>query len=182
MRTMRPARPLAVSCFVLLLVAAAAAADVGRLETGGFTVDQEVVLPGTPETIYDAITGDISGWWDHSFSEKPLRFTIDPKPGGGFYEIFDESGDGVLHATVTFAKRGQLLRFHGPLGLSGNAIDIYHSYRFEPVGEDSTRLHLSVRAVGEENEKWGSVVDQVWRHFLFERFVPYVNGGFRPLD
>lgn len=90
MRTIRPARPLAVSCFVLLLVGAAADADVGRLETGGFTV--------------------------------------------------------------------------------------------EPVGEDSTRLHLSVRAVGEENEKWGSVVDQVWHHFLFERFVPYVNGGFRPLD
>ena len=181
MPSIRPI-PSVLALVLALLLAAGAGAEIGTLETGGFTLDHEVVLPGTPDAIYDALTGDISGWWDHSFSEHPLRFYIDPKPGGGFYEIFDESGDGVLHATVTFAKRGEWLRFHGPLGLSGYAVDMYHSYRLEPVGEDSTKFHLSVRAVGEENEKWASVVDQVWRHFLFERFVPYVEGGFKPLD
>ena len=55
-----------------------------------FSFDKKVILPGTPETIFDAVTGDISGWWDHSFSDNPKEFFIEPVPGGGFWEIFDE--------------------------------------------------------------------------------------------
>mgnify|MGYP003380710094 CR=1 FL=1 len=29
-----------------------------------FAFDKEVTLPGTPEQIFDAATGDISAWWD----------------------------------------------------------------------------------------------------------------------
>ncbi len=32
-----------------------------------FSFDKQVTLPGTPEVIFDAVTGDISGWWDHSY-------------------------------------------------------------------------------------------------------------------
>ncbi|MDZ7624588.1 MAG: hypothetical protein U5J96_09120 [Ignavibacteriaceae bacterium] len=32
-----------------------------------FSFEKEVTLPGTPEVIFDAVTGDISGWWDHSY-------------------------------------------------------------------------------------------------------------------
>ncbi|MCW8804045.1 MAG: hypothetical protein OQK57_06570, partial [Ignavibacteriaceae bacterium] len=60
-----------------------------------FSFEKEVTLPGTPEIIFDAVTGDISGWWDHSFSENPKKFYIEPKPGGGFWEIFDDEGNGV---------------------------------------------------------------------------------------
>ena len=66
-------------------LAAPAAAENRSLETGAFAVQHEVVLPGTPEVIFDAISGDISGWWDHSFSGKPLKFYIEPRPGGGFF-------------------------------------------------------------------------------------------------
>ncbi len=154
-----------------------AAAEHREVPTGAFVVEHELELPGTPESIYDAITGDISGWWDHSFSEKPARFYIEAKPGGGFYEIFDESGDGVRHAEVIFAQRGKLLRFEGPLGLTGNAIHMVMTYTFEPVGEDSTRLKLSTHAAGEMQEGWAAAVDRAWRHFLFERFKPYVESG-----
>ena len=34
---------------------------------------------------------------------------IEPRPGGGFIEIFDDEGNGVLHATVIYADRGKLL-------------------------------------------------------------------------
>lgn len=74
-----------------------------------FSFTQQLTLPGSPTEIYDAVTGDISGWWDHSFSDKPYKLYIEAKPGGGFYEIFNESGDGVKHATVTFADRGKRL-------------------------------------------------------------------------
>lgn len=152
-------------------------AENNELKVGGFSVKHQLTLPGTPEVIYDAITGDISGWWDHSVSENPLKFYIESKPGGGFYEIFNESGDGVKHATVILANRGKLLRFDGPLGLSGNALQMVHTYEFESVGSDSTLLKLTVNAAGQMKEGWPELVDKVWHHFLFEQFKPYIESG-----
>jgi hypothetical protein len=152
-------------------------ADTRVLETGAFAVEHELVLPGAPETIYDAITGDISEWWDHSFSESPSKFYIEAKPGGGLWEIFDDSGDGVLHATVIFARRGHMLRFEGPLGLSGRAIQMVHTYEFAHAGTDSTRLKVTVHACGEIEGGLAETVDQVWWHFLVEQFKPYVEAG-----
>jgi hypothetical protein len=109
--------------------------------------------------------------------ERPARFYIDPRPGGGFYEIFDETGDGVLHATVIYAHRGKLLRLDGPLGLSGRAVKIVWTLGFEPAGNDSTALTLSVHGSGEIEKGVPETVEQVWRHFLFERFKPYIESG-----
>ena len=164
--------------FLSFVVASQSAlAENHELKIGGFSISHQLTLPGTPEVIYDAISGDISGWWDHSISGNPLKFYIEAKPGGGFYEIFNESGDGVRHATVIFANRGKLLRFEGPLGLTGNAIKMVHTYEFEAVGNDSTRLKLTVNATGQMEEGWPDLVDKVWRHFLFEQFKPYIESG-----
>ena len=170
---------LAAGLVALALFAAAlpAAAEHEPLEVGAFSVTHELVLPGAPDVIYDAITGDLSGWWDHSFSDEPASFVLEPTPGGGFWEIFDDSGDGVRHATVIYAERGKWLRFDGPLGLSGKALQMVHTYKFTPVGEDSTRLEVTVRAAGEMTAGWAETVDGAWHHFLFERFKPYVEAG-----
>jgi hypothetical protein len=149
------------------------------LQYGAFSVTHEVILPGNPEQIYNAITGDISGWWDHSFSKSPKKFYIEAKPGGGFWEIFDDRGNGVKHATVTFAARGKYLRFEGPLGLSGRAIQLVTTYKFEPIGDDSTHLEVSVHAAGEIEEGTAETVDRVWYHFIFERFKPFVENGMK---
>ncbi|MDH3269348.1 MAG: SRPBCC domain-containing protein [Ignavibacteria bacterium] len=142
-----------------------------------FFFEKEVTLPGSPEVIYDAVTGDISGWWDHSFSENPKKFYIEPKPGGGFWEIFDEEGNGVLHATVIYADRGKMLRFDGSLGLSGMAIKVVTTYEFEPIGSDSTLFKVSLRASGEVAKGVPAIVESVWDHFIFEQFKPYVESG-----
>jgi hypothetical protein len=142
-----------------------------------FSFDKQVTLPGTPEVIFDAVTGDISGWWDHSFSEHPKKFFIEPKPGGGFWEIFDDEGNGVLHATVIYADRGKILRFDGPLGLSGKAIQVVTTYVFESVGSDSTLFKVSVHAAGEVDEGVPEIVESVWNHFIFERLELYIKSG-----
>jgi len=152
-------------------------ADITSLPSNCYLIKHEITLPGTPAIIYDAISGDISGWWDHSFSKSPLQFYLEPKPGGRFFEIFDESGDGVLHATVIVAERGKRLRFDGPLGLSGRAIKIVHTYEFSPLGSDSTKLKLSVNISGEIDEGLPETIDKVWQHFLFEQFRPYMDEG-----
>ena len=142
-----------------------------------FSFDKEVTLPGLPETIFDAVTGDISGWWDHSFSDHPKKFFIEAKPGGGFWEIFDDKGNGVLHATVIYSDRGKILRFDGPLGLSGKAIQVVTTYTFNPVGSDSTLFKVAVHAAGEVDEGVPEIVESVWNHFIFERLEPYIKSG-----
>jgi hypothetical protein len=142
-----------------------------------FSFEKQLTLPGTTTQIYDAITGDISGWWDHTFSEKPYKLYIEAVPGGGFYEIFNAGGDGVKHATVIYSDRGKMLRFEGPLGLSGKAIQMVTTYEFSAAGQDSTSLKLSVHAAGEVEEGLPAIVESVWEHFLFERFTPYIEKG-----
>lgn len=142
-----------------------------------FSFEQEVRLPGSPNEIYDAISGDISGWWDHSFKERPHKLYLEAKPGGGFFEIFNERGEGAKHATVIYAERGKMLRFDGPLGLSGRALQLVCTYTFASSGADSTVLGLSVHGSGEIGEGLPKVVEGVWHHFLFERFKPYIESG-----
>lgn len=153
---------------------APAPAAVRELSVGGFAVHHEFTVPGDSLSIYDAMTGDVSGWWDHTFSGKPKRFVIEAKPGGGFYEIFDDSGDGVLHGTVIYAKRGKLLRFRGPLGFSGSAMDMVVSWSYRGKG-DSTVVTSDVNTTGQIEKGWPEVVDSVWSHFLIDRFKPFAE-------
>jgi len=150
-------------------------ADNKPMKFGAFSIEHKLALPGSPDEIYAAFTEHIDKWWDHTFSEKPSRFYIEAKPGGGFYEIFDKSGDGVLHATVIYAQKGKILRFDGPLGLSGKALKLVSTLSFQAMGEDSTQLSLTLNASGEYEEGWPAVIDKVWHHFLFERFKLFVE-------
>jgi hypothetical protein len=175
---LRPWRPAAWAIAAALIAVAssapAARAAVRDLSVGGFAVQHQFTVPGDSLAVYDAMTGDVSGWWDHTFSRNPKRFVIEAKPGGAFLEIFDESGDGVLHGTVIYAKRGKLLRFRGPLGLSGNAIDMVVSWSYQGKG-DSTVVTSDVRVAGQLEKGWPEVVDSVWNHFLIERFKPFAE-------
>jgi len=144
---------------------------------GAFSFTMEVTLPGSPGVIFDAATGDISGWWDHSVTKNPVEFYIEPIPGGGFWEFFDDEGNGVLHATVIAADKGKLLRFDGPLGLAGMAIHLVTTYTFEPAGSDSTLMKISVHGAGEVEDVTPATVENVWEHFIFERFKPYIETG-----
>lgn len=165
-------------CLALLLVSAPSylRSETKDLKVGAFQVQQELVLPASPEDVYDAATGDISGWWDHSMSEHPKKLYIEAKPGGGFYEIFDDAGNGVLHATVIYADRGKRLRFIGPLGFAGQAVTIVTTYDFlpDPAG---TKLRVTCNVSGQIADGEDKTVDAVWHHFIFERLKPYIESG-----
>ena len=166
---------LSIIAIIAILLGPAARAEVKLLAFGGYSVETEVILPVSPNVAYDAATGDIGGWWDHHFSEHPKRLYIEAKPGGGFYEIFDDAGNGVQHAVVIYADRGKLLRFVGPLGFSGNALDDVVTYEFKPEGS-GTRLHITVNMVGQMSNEDAQAADQAWHHFA-DRLKAYIESG-----
>lgn len=172
----RAAVGVAIAAIYFLLAPVNARSETKELKAGAFQVVQEVVLPASPEAVYDAATGDISGWWDHHFSEHPKKLYIEAKPGGGFWEIFDDSGDGVLHATVTFAQRGKVLRMVGPLGLAGRALDMVTTYEFSP-DPAGTKLRVTCNVSGQLDDGLDKIVDAVWRHFIVDRLKPYIESG-----
>ena len=146
-----------------------------------FGFEMNFSYPGDTAFVYDHLTGDISDWWDHSFVPKPERIFIEPRPGGGFYEIFDDQGNGALHATVIYANRGKLLRMEGPLGLSGQAINQVCTYTLNALGKDSTRLTLQVNGSGKYGDNTADLVQQVWEHFLWEQFKPHIEAQYAEL-
>lgn len=168
-------RPILIALIALPAVGWAAAEVEGR-GVGGFAVTHTLTLPAPPEEIYDAMTGDISGWWDHHFAETPKRLFIEAKPGGGFWEIFDDTGDGARHAVVIQAHRGKKLVYEGPLGFSGNALSLVVTYEFAAEG-DATKVTVTCRGAGQYETGWDRAVDGVWKHFLFERLKPFVESG-----
>ena len=168
---------LIIVSFTISQLIQAQEVDIVKPRYDIFSFEKEVTLPGTPVQIFDAATGDISGWWDHSFLENPKKFFIEAKPGGGFYEIFDDEGNGVLHATVIYSKRPEMIRFDGPLGLSGRAVQVVTTYKFSESGKDSTLMKVSVHGSGEMEEGMPAIVEKVWEHFIFERFKPYIESG-----
>ena len=163
--------------FALLIITGTVFAKSNPVNVTGFSFAIPVVLPGTPTEIFDAATGDITGWWDHTFSGKPKALVLEPKVGGHFIELFDDQGNGAQHAEVIYCERPKKIRFEGPLGLSGTAVDLVCTYSFEAVGTDSTRMTVSASGAGAVDAAMGSMVEGVWRHFLIERFKPYILAG-----
>jgi uncharacterized protein YndB with AHSA1/START domain len=159
---------------ILLPVSHLGWSQTKETKLSGFTIEQDIVLPGSPAEVYDAVTGDISPWWDHRFNPTSKKLFIEPRPGGGFYEIFNDAGDGVLHATVIVADRGKRLRYTGPLAFSGRVADFAVSYDLTAVPE-GTDFHLTVNLAGQLPDGVEKIVDGVWHHFLFERLKPYLE-------
>ncbi len=161
---------------ILLLLAVGSRAELTVNSDGSFTSVQKAKLPGTTTELFDAMTGDISGWWDHSFREQPHALRLEPWVGGRFIEEFDDQGNGALHATVILADRPTLIRYEGPLGLSGRALTNVVTYEFSAEG-DSTQITVTVQMLGQVTEELANIVDKVWSHFVFEAFAPYVLAG-----
>ncbi len=143
---------------------------------GGYEFDLEVTVPVKADAAWDAFTGDVSAWWDHHFAKSPKSLVIARKPGGSFLEIFDDDGQGVEHARVTHAIRGELLRLVGPFGLVGHGVEIDTTLRFLGDG-DQTQVRLVTYVTGKVDQDIAKTVEQVWRHFLIDQYAAHVRGG-----
>lgn len=154
-------------------------AEVQAFEPQGFVTSVTVEIGAPVAEVFDAATGDVTGWWDHSFSENPAEMVIEPRFDGRFYERFEAgSENGSLHARVIFVNAPNQLRLHGPLGLSGRAVDLVSSWQLEEAAEgDATQFTVELHMSGEIDAELAGVVRDVWQHFIGTRLKPYVEAG-----
>lgn len=168
---------LALLSMLALMTQDAAAEPPAAFEVQGFR-SQIVVEIGAPVAeVFDAATGDISGWWDHSFSGNPAELVIEPRFGGRFYErvVAGEAG-GALHATVIYVDPPTRLRLDGPLGLSGRAVHLVSSWTLSEA-QGGTLFTVDLSLAGEVDADLAAAVTNVWDHFIRERLKAYVEAG-----
>jgi uncharacterized protein YndB with AHSA1/START domain len=164
---------------VLLAIALQASPEITPFEPQGFRTRLEVEIAAPREAVFEAATGDVSPWWDHTFSGDPAELVIEPEFGGRFYERF-RAGEpsGALHGRVILVDAPQTLRIHGPLGLSGRAVDHVANWTLEEIGDGaSTRFTVDLAMTGEIDAELAGVVLGVWTHFIEGRLKPYMEAG-----
>lgn len=152
---------------VLLATAMAAApahAEVKDATPQGFTLENSVWVPTTPQAAYAALMNDVGRWWpaDHTWWGDASRLSISEKAGGCFCEI--NGAQQAWHMTVTFTDPGKLLRMTGGLGpLQGMGLHGALEWRFV-AEKDGTRITLWYRVGGytpDDIGKFAPVVDKV---------------------
>jgi len=152
---------------VLLAVTALAApahAEVRDAKPDGFTVENSVWVPATPQVAYAALVNDVGRWWpaDHTWWGDASKLSISDKAGGCFCEI--DGAQQAWHMTVTFTDPGKLMRMTGGLGpLQGMGLHGALEWRFAEEN-GGTRITLWYRAGGytpDDIGKFAPVVDKV---------------------
>ena len=152
-------------------------AEIEAFEPQGFTSSFTVEIDAPPAVVFEAATGDISPWWDHSFALDPAELVIEPRFGGRFYERLREgSDDGALHATVIYVDAPTSLRLHGPLGLSGRSVDLVASWTLNAVPE-GTEFQVDLAMSGQMDAELAGIVLATWQHFIGGRLKPWIEAG-----
>lgn len=165
---------------MLMLVAALAQAAAPEAFTPqGFRSQVVVEIAAPRAEVFEAATGDVSPWWDHSFASEPAELVIEPVFGGRFHERLEAgSENGALHARVIYVDAPSALRLHGPLGLSGRSLDLVSSWTLEEVEDGAaTRFTVDLAMTGEIDAALAQTVTNVWVHFIEARLKPYVEAG-----
>ena len=70
------------------------------------------------------------------------------------------------------------MRLHGPLGLSGRAVDLVTSWTLtEGETPDTTLFRIDLAMMGDIDAELADVVRSVWVHFIEARLKTYVEAG-----
>ena len=106
-------------------------------ERGGqlASLTEEISLRATPDAVFGALTAGIDSWWP-ARHVNGSRMILEPYVNGRFYEAFDETGQGVLHAIVTFIKQDEEIRLRGSLQFGDGA-------GYGPVPDSTVRIVLA---------------------------------------
>ena len=156
------------------------AKDAASMYQESICIEQSLVLDAAASRVYEAFTIDVDAWWaPHAFSDS--KILLEPIVNGRFYEAFNEAGQGILYATVTYVKQNEELRLRGTPELfeqieSTCIADNQIRVVFESQnGATKLRLNHLIAVRGDETAR--VTVDSYWHTLLEQRFKPFVEKG-----
>ena len=151
---------------------------VQPFEVQGFRTTQTITIEAPRDEVWEAATGDVSPWWDHTFKADRVELVIEAEFGGRFYERFRHGEEsGALHADIIYVDAPSELRMHGPLGLQGRSYDLVINWTLEEADAETTSFTVDLSMHGEIDAELAGVVHGVWTHFIAGRLKTYVEGG-----
>lgn len=145
-------------------------------DSRGFVTESIVSIHASANHVWDTL-GEVSNWWDshHSFSLDAKNLVLDLRVGGYFLEQMG-GGQGVIHSTVIFSKRGELLRLSGALGPL-QMLGAHGTLTLEfKQNESGIELHAMYVVVGRNLQDWAAAVEQVLDQQLI-RLKNFVETG-----
>ncbi len=152
-----------------------------NIDLSSLIIQMEETIEAPAEKVFDALTGDISGWWGFPFLLSPddaVSVTIDPKLGGLFYESWGDDGSGVILGTVTRLKKGRRLSIQGYMSLPGPLAGLI-DFQLTPNSPTSTTVKLFHSAFGTFDWQANRHYEPGWKHLLNIRLKQHVEQGRR---
>lgn len=140
-------------------------------DSSGFITESSVSILANAYDVFDTFA-KLSEWWDphHSFSLDAKNLSLNPQVGGLFLEEMGD-GQGVIHSTVIFSKRGELLRLSGALGplqMLGAQGTLTLEFK---QSDNVVDLVATYVVLGRNLRDWAAPVEQV----LYEQLVRLKN-------
>jgi len=139
-----------------------------------FHIVQEIGINAPRDKIWKALTSEIGSWWAFHIGEPGSTIKLDATLGGQFSETWGD-GEGALWGTVTYLKRGSLLRLTGALGMKGHGTNTY-----EYVLEDrdgGTLVKLSHYCHGHDDPDIEKNYTGGWQELLGKYLKGFVEDG-----
>jgi DNA-binding transcriptional ArsR family regulator/uncharacterized protein YndB with AHSA1/START domain len=143
-------------------------------KANNFQIEQEVLIDGTREEVFKALTERVEDWWEFRLAPKDVssHFTFEAVPGGRFIEKWGEDEGGVW-GNVYYVNAPEEIRLHGHLGMQG-AVNSAYTYRLLEK-EGKTLLQLSHTASGILQENWEEDHRNGWQHLLGTLLKNYIE-------
>jgi len=137
----------------------------------------EVELSASTDRVFQALTGEIDGWWSYRIAADS-RMHLEPHVGGRFYESF-ERGGGTLYAFVTYIKPGEEIRLSGSMGLVEEEANNSIYFKLQSVSPNKTLLKLTHRFVGRVSVTTVDIFKRSWVELLTHYLKTFINTGIR---
>lgn len=116
-----------------------------------FSLEYELQLSASPERVFAALTDEVGRWWPHCWGPAPHAVTLEPFPGGRFYEQTTADGFGTLYGIVERFEPPYVLQYRGSMGM-GKAVQFVFSIELKAQA-GGTLLKEWTHAVGAVSEK-----------------------------
>jgi len=106
---------IAAATMIICLSPNVANAEIVSSSDSHFVLRHEALSALSAETLWQRLTQPAT-WWhpDHTYSGRAENLSLNAEVGGVWREDWDEGS--VIHGTIIFLRRGQVLRMNAPFG------------------------------------------------------------------